>query len=116
LVINRLGQWDLPKGKIEKGESDELAARREIEEETGIQVIEPLTFLCSTWHTYTQKGTAYLKETVWFTGKAMHDSAPVAQSEEAIESAIWCAEIETREKLSGSYPSIADVWIAWNES
>jgi hypothetical protein len=37
LVINRLGQWDLPKGKIEKGESDELAARREIEEETGME-------------------------------------------------------------------------------
>ena len=31
LFIRRMGKWDLPKGKIEKGESLEQAALREVE-------------------------------------------------------------------------------------
>lgn len=33
------GHWDFPKGHIEKGETIEEAARRELEEETGIKDI-----------------------------------------------------------------------------
>jgi len=36
------GHWDFPKGHVEKGESEEETARREIAEETGIT---PLEFL-----------------------------------------------------------------------
>src|SRR5665648_657317 len=36
LFIRRLGVWDLPKGKIEKNETPELAAVREVEEECGL--------------------------------------------------------------------------------
>ncbi|MES2931587.1 MAG: NUDIX domain-containing protein [Patescibacteria group bacterium] len=32
--------WTFPKGHIEEGESDEIAARREIEEETGLTDLE----------------------------------------------------------------------------
>jgi 8-oxo-dGTP pyrophosphatase MutT (NUDIX family) len=116
LLIHRLGQWDLPKGKIEAGESDELAAEREIAEETGVSLEKPLRYLCSTWHTYVQKGNAYLKETVWFSGFSKHNSTPIAQHEEYIEAAIWCTEVETAEKLCSSYPSISDVWEVWKDS
>ena len=34
------GHWDFPKGHIEKGESEEEAARREIQEETGIANVD----------------------------------------------------------------------------
>jgi 8-oxo-dGTP diphosphatase len=39
LVVHRprYDDWSLPKGKLEPGESDEEAARREVEEETGYQ-------------------------------------------------------------------------------
>ena len=36
LAIYRLGKWDLPKGKMERGESKEESAIREVEEECGI--------------------------------------------------------------------------------
>lgn len=36
----RPGHWDFPKGHIEKGETTEDAARREVKEETGISNVE----------------------------------------------------------------------------
>ena len=38
LVVHRpaYGDWTFPKGKCERGESDEDCARREVEEETGL--------------------------------------------------------------------------------
>jgi 8-oxo-dGTP pyrophosphatase MutT (NUDIX family) len=33
----RYGDWTLPKGKVEPGESDEECALREVEEETGLR-------------------------------------------------------------------------------
>ncbi len=36
LFIFRNGKWDLPKGGLEKGETNEIAAIREVKEETGI--------------------------------------------------------------------------------
>ncbi len=38
LLLNyQQGHWDFPKGHIEKGETEEAAAKREVEEETGIK-------------------------------------------------------------------------------
>jgi 8-oxo-dGTP pyrophosphatase MutT (NUDIX family) len=37
LVLDRFGRWTFPKGRVEGGESDEEAALREIEQETGVQ-------------------------------------------------------------------------------
>ena len=52
LLIYRNNIWDLPKGWIEKNESIETAAIREVEEECGIfnlKIIKPLT---TTYHIY----------------------------------------------------------------
>lgn len=38
-----MGAWQIPKGLVEPGEDDETAARREVEEELGICVPQPLT-------------------------------------------------------------------------
>lgn len=37
-----VGAWQVPKGLVEPGEDDEAAARREVAEELGIEVVGPL--------------------------------------------------------------------------
>ena len=66
LMIFRRGKWDLPKGKIEQGESIESAAEREIEEETGIGNLKLLKKLINTYHVYEEKGKEIFKITYWF--------------------------------------------------
>lgn len=66
LMIYRNDTWDLPKGKLEKGEQVEEAALREVEEECGITdltLAEPIT---RTYHTYPLKDKMVLKCTHWF--------------------------------------------------
>ena len=53
LLIQRNGRWDLPKGKVEPGETLLQAALREVEEETGIKVF---SVQCSVFSYATQSG------------------------------------------------------------
>ena len=53
LFIYRMKKWDLPKGKLEKGETIKECAKREVEEETKVKVnVEVKSFLHGT---HTQK-------------------------------------------------------------
>lgn len=67
LTMYRRGSWDLPKGKIDKGETKEAAAIREVQEETGLKVVELGVFLLETNHTYkNRKGKRVIKRTYWY--------------------------------------------------
>ena len=88
LLIFRRDFWDLPKGKIDKGETKEHAAVREVQEETGIQQIELLNPIQTTYHTFQQKEKRILKETFWYKMKTQ-ESILIPQAEEDIEQAIW---------------------------
>ncbi|MFK7983429.1 MAG: NUDIX hydrolase [Saprospiraceae bacterium] len=67
LTMYRRGSWDLPKGKIDKGETKEAAAIREVQEETGLNVVELGDFLLETNHTYkNRKGKRVIKRTYWY--------------------------------------------------
>ena len=55
LLIYRKKKWDLPKGKIEPEEEFELAAMREVKEETGLKKLKIKDFYRTTRHIYVQK-------------------------------------------------------------
>ena len=90
LFIRRMGKWYLPKGKIEKGESLEQAALREVEEETGLKELILEEFLNNTFHIYTERnGEKILKTTYWFTMTYVGNSQPIPQKEEGISEVSW---------------------------
>lgn len=109
LLIHRLGHWDLPKGKLDKGESLEQCALREIEEETGAKNLRIDRLLQITYHTYRQKGQLNLKESHWFLVKATGKSALVPQTEEDVQQCRWVPLNEVSGYLDGAFASVADV-------
>lgn len=88
LLIFRRGTWDLPKGKIDKGETKEAAAVREVQEETGLQNLTLGDLRHTMYHTYREGRQRILKRTYWF---EMHttDADLTPQAEEQIEKAEW---------------------------
>lgn len=109
LLILRNGIWDLPKGHVEKNESIDQAAVREVEEECGtaqLHIEKPLT---PTFHTYLQKGKRILKKTHWFVMRC-DDKRPLApQTEEGITEVCWADRKKLAEAMQNMYPSILEV-------
>lgn len=108
LVFYRRGSWDLPKGKIDPGETPEQAAVREVQEETGLVNLDLGVFLGHTYHTYELKGERILKITWWYRMQTS-DSKLIPQTEEDIEEIAW---VEPASWLSGDvavYPNIREV-------
>src|SRR5690606_3994969 len=66
LFIYRNGKWDLPKGGIEKNETIEETAMREVEEETGCKDLHINKRLEKTFHIFKRNGEYRLKITYWF--------------------------------------------------
>jgi 8-oxo-dGTP pyrophosphatase MutT (NUDIX family) len=109
LTIKRHGIWDLPKGKLEKGEDFAMAALREVEEETGLKSLEITHPVISTYHTYSLKKQRILKKTRWFEMKYQGSADPVLQSEEGITEYRWTRPGETDFIRQNTYKSIMDV-------
>jgi 8-oxo-dGTP pyrophosphatase MutT (NUDIX family) len=109
LMIFRNGRWDLPKGKIEKGEDKESAAMREVSEECGIGKLRIRSHYEITYHTYTQNDRQYLKVTYWYRMISTDMSQPVPQSNEGIKEVKWASNDEVAFLLKDSYPSIQDL-------
>lgn len=109
LFIDRLGYWDLPKGKVEKDEELKLAAIREIEEECGINGPELIKKLMKTYHTYSTGRRKYLKTTHWYLLSYEGNETPVPQEEEGITEVRWVNPSNMIEQKSRTYNSILDV-------
>ena len=109
LMIFRRGKWDLPKGKLDKGEKLEDCAVREVEEETGLQKIKLLSPLLITYHTY-HEGTKYiLKESHWYNMKVSGNQKLVPQTEEDIDAIKWVTTKEAEKLFPDCFPSVIDV-------
>ena len=109
LMIFRNGKWDLPKGKLETGESLQDCAIREVEEECGITGLSVIEKTQETYHTYVLRGKGVLKRTHWYKMKTNFDGVFFPQIEEGITQVSWFYKHEILKKTQKSYGNIIDV-------
>lgn len=118
LLIRRNGRWDLPKGKVEPGETLLRAATRESNEETGLDVYalynqNPL----KTYHIYNLYGGWHLKQTSWFNGYCANvKPAGKPQEEEGITGIEWVSPDEWSRRLMHSYGTMRIIARKWQPS
>jgi len=111
LAIYRLGKWDLPKGMIEKNESIQEAAVREVQEECGLSSLKIKYEMQPTYHIYELRGKHILKCTYWFVMQYCGEELLVPQLEEDIEKAEWIKIHDMDMFINNTYKSIRDLLI-----
>ncbi|MDB5017099.1 MAG: hydrolase, partial [Mucilaginibacter sp.] len=111
LFIYRNDKWDLPKGKIEKGEKVKEAAVREVEEECGIKVSKLNDKICKTYHAYIYKSEVVLKKTHWFNMRCKGQLKLKPQKEEGITDVRWFIKGHINPIIANTFPSIMDVLV-----
>lgn len=116
LFIKRRGKWDLPKGKMETGETPEITAIREVEEETGLKALKIIKPLIETYHIYEEAHYQILKISHWFLMKTEKLQPLKPQVEEDITEAVWFKKAEINIPLSDTYQNIIDVASACHEA
>jgi len=109
LMIKRLGHWDLPKGKLEKGEDLVDCAIREVEEECGVFGLGITGKINVTYHVMRRGKGKYLKVSHWYMMRTQQVSPGTPQEEEGIEKVAWVPLKDVKKKLKKSWPSIKAV-------
>lgn len=108
LMIRRMNRWDLPKGKVDPGETWDFTAIREVKEECGLSQLKLQQPVGETLHIYMQKGTKMLKTTHWYRMECEGNPILIPQTEEHITEAKWMdindktlKELDTYETIRG---------------
>jgi ADP-ribose pyrophosphatase YjhB (NUDIX family) len=111
LFIFRRGSWDLPKGKVDLGETIETCALREVEEETGVRNLTLIDFLGITQHQYFDPylQEEVIKESHWYTMSVKGVPALIPQTEEDITDIKWVPLSEVNELIADAYASIKEI-------
>ena len=105
-AIERNGRVDLPKGHIEKNEPADIAAMREVNEETAISNLSIIKQLPASHHCYLLNGQWTLKKTSWFLMKSNDEFMPKPQEEEGISKVFLLNKDNVNYFLENTYPSI----------
>ncbi len=106
LFIHRFNKWDLPKGHVERNESIEKAAVREVIEETAVKGLTMGKYLGSTFHVYFLFNRWCVKETHYYKMFTSSNAPLIPQLSEAIEEAKWVPLSDVANILDKSYTSI----------
>jgi 8-oxo-dGTP pyrophosphatase MutT (NUDIX family) len=111
LMIFRRGKWDLPKGKLDEGETIEACAVREVMEETGLTVVELGELITIGYHDYfdTYLQEDVIKETHWYAMRARGEQLLIPQTAEDITEIKWVMDEELEICLQNSFPNVVDV-------
>ncbi len=114
LFIYRKKKWDLPKGKVEKDETLQECAKREVKEETGVKKIKVGNLVGVTYHIFKRNNRYQLKESHWFYMTTKYDGKLVPQTKEEITKAVWKGKKKTLKALEKTYPNIAHLFAKAN--
>jgi ADP-ribose pyrophosphatase YjhB (NUDIX family) len=106
LFIYRKKKWDLPKGRLDKGETIEQCALREVEEETGVKDLVIENFLMTTYHVFKQKGKYKLKEVHWYAMTTAYEGKLKGEKKEGIKKVKWKGPKKIQKALKNSYANI----------
>jgi 8-oxo-dGTP pyrophosphatase MutT (NUDIX family) len=105
LMIFRHDTWDLPKGKIDRGETIEEAALREVREECGFTSLSLGEQVQNTYHIYEHNERQILKVTYWY---LMYSDQKLLtpQLEEGITDLRWKSASDMKKVFENTYPNI----------
>jgi 8-oxo-(d)GTP phosphatase len=105
LMMFRRKKWDLPKGKMDSGETPRQTALREIQEECNIRcrIIDKIDI---TYHNYKQGNEVVFKKTHWFWLTTSEPEKIKPQYEEDIEELLWANAEQRHKALQNSFGSI----------
>ncbi len=106
LFIYRNGKWDLPKGKLDKGETLEECAIREVMEETGVTDLKIENYLRTTYHVFKRNGKYKLKEVHWYAMTTTYDGQLKGEKKEGIVKVKWKGPRKIKKALENSYTNI----------
>lgn len=109
LLMFRRGKWDMPKGKLDEGETLEECALREVQEETGLQHVRLGHLITETWHYYPLKNKKILKHSYWYRMYFTGTELTVPQIEEDILDIQWIRPENLGKYMQYSYQNIIDV-------
>ncbi|MFN1836284.1 NUDIX hydrolase [Balneola sp. MJW-20] len=114
LLIFRNGVWDLPKGKLDEGESIAQCAVREVSEEISCPLPAIVSVLTETYHEYNEKGMLWGKTTYWYSMILPVAADLKPQTKEGITSLEW---VETEEAIARvGYENLKTVLKAFKKS
>ncbi|MBI4182333.1 MAG: NUDIX domain-containing protein [Candidatus Aenigmarchaeota archaeon] len=92
------GHWDFPKGKLEKGETEQQAALREVREETGITRVRLLPgFRESVQYYFRQDGKTIRKTVVYFLGETDQHEVQISFEHQGF---LWLAPPEALRQVT----------------
>lgn len=92
------GHWDFAKGHVESGESEESAALRELEEETGIKTVDILEgFKDKIYYTFKRGRMLVSKSVVFFVGITEEKNISLSREHKGFE---WLPFDEAIERLT----------------
>jgi ADP-ribose pyrophosphatase YjhB (NUDIX family) len=106
LFIYRNDKWDLPKGKLDKGETFEECAIREVMEETGVTDLTIENYLRTTYHIFKRNGKYKLKEVHWYAMKTAYEGKLKGEKKEGIIKVKWKGPRKIKQALENSYTNI----------
>lgn len=117
LWIFRRGFWDLPKGKLDPGETIPQCALREVQEETGLTQIHLNELITITYHDYFDNylNTQVTKETHWYKMSIQDLQNGIPQTEEDIKKMEWFSLDALEIPMQHTYENIKLVIAAYRK-